>query len=117
MPGAQSRLPGVTAAIARRSARSATARGGQASRPSAAEAWSWRSAASTGLWSWACAASVAVVLAELPAVLAGRGPPAFRDLPLLHGQAARGRAVELPVPRARPPGLARSRVPLAVRWR
>jgi len=119
MPGAQSRLPGVAAAIARRSARSATARGGQASRPNAAEAWSWRSAASTGLWSWACAASVAVVLAELPAVLAERGPPAFRDLPCSR-PAARGLAVELPVlgpARPRPPGLARSRVPLAVRWR
>jgi len=34
---AQIRLPGVAAAIARRSARSATARGGQASRPNAAE--------------------------------------------------------------------------------
>jgi hypothetical protein len=32
---------------------------------------------------------VAVVLAELPAVLAERGPPAFRELPLLQaGRAA-----------------------------
>jgi hypothetical protein len=116
-PGAQSRLPGVAAAIARRSARSATARGGQASRPNAAER--------------------TVVLAERsehgPVVLGvrgerGRGPGRAARRP---GRARaaripraapapgrpRGLAVELPVlgpARARPPGLARSRVPLAV---